>query len=93
MHSLGRGALSAPAARSQLRPHLIPVLDGVFVLHTSGRVLECVYHGDHIRLTVAGLGQQDLVVKVANSGGRGAIAAGDTLQLGCRAEDCRALDP
>jgi putative spermidine/putrescine transport system ATP-binding protein len=76
-----------------VRPERLRIGGGPWENSFAGRVVECVYHGDHIRLTVAGLGQEDLVVKVANSGGRGAIAAGDVLQLGCQAEDCRALDP
>jgi putative spermidine/putrescine transport system ATP-binding protein len=59
----------------------------------AGRVLECVYHGDHIRVAVAGLGQDDIVVKVPNGGGQSPIAPGAELELGCQADDCRALDP
>jgi putative spermidine/putrescine transport system ATP-binding protein len=76
-----------------VRPERLRIGGGPFENGFLGRVLECVYQGDHIRVTVAGLGQDNIVVKVPNGGSRGVIAPGDELQLGCQAEDCRSLDP
>ena len=56
------------------------------------KVLELIYLGDHIRARVAIAGQDDFVVKIQNDSDHCALKIGDALELGWRAQDCRALD-
>ena len=58
-----------------------------------GKVLETIYHGDHMRLRVAVAGNDDFMVKMRFRGGRTVPAAGDRLNLAFHAQDCLALDP
>ncbi len=58
-----------------------------------GRVVEPVYHGDHLRLVLEVCGNREFVVKVPNRPGTRWPTPGETLRVGWRAEDLRALDP
>jgi putative spermidine/putrescine transport system ATP-binding protein len=58
----------------------------------EARIEELIYHGDHLRVRLAGLGREDLIVKVPNQPGRAAIGPGSRVWLGWRAHDCHALD-
>ncbi|GBD43333.1 Spermidine/putrescine import ATP-binding protein PotA [bacterium HR40] len=59
----------------------------------AGRLLETVYHGDHLRLRLALLGSDAFIVKLPNRPGMAdTLARGTELVVGWRVEDCRALD-
>jgi len=58
----------------------------------DGEVRELIYLGDHTRLRLAALGQEEFVVKVAHTHGPPPVLPGDRIQLGFAVEDCRALD-
>ena len=58
-----------------------------------GRVLETIYHGDHVRLRVAVAGNEDFMVKAPVSGARPIPAVGEPVKLAFHAQDCLALDP
>jgi putative spermidine/putrescine transport system ATP-binding protein len=58
----------------------------------AGRVLELIYHGDHVRARLALLGHEDFIVKIPNRGALDGLAAGVDVEVGWRAGDCRALD-
>jgi putative spermidine/putrescine transport system ATP-binding protein len=58
----------------------------------DARVEELIYHGDHIRTRLMLLGHDDFIVKVPNRVGHVAMRPGDTVRVGWRVEDCRALD-
>ncbi len=55
-------------------------------------VEELIYLGDHMRTRVRLLGHSDFVIKVPNSAGHQHLKAGETVSVGWKAEDCRALD-
>jgi putative spermidine/putrescine transport system ATP-binding protein len=57
----------------------------------SARVVEATFLGDQVRVRLAALGQQDLVLKLPNAVGQGAPEAGTVVEIGWRVEDCRAL--
>ncbi|BBK32964.1 putative spermidine/putrescine transport system ATP-binding protein [Stella humosa] len=59
----------------------------------AARVEELIYHGDHVRARLGLPGANGFVVKVANSAGTRPLAAGEMVELGWSADDCRALDP
>jgi putative spermidine/putrescine transport system ATP-binding protein len=58
----------------------------------EGRVEELIYLGDHIRARLDVAGHKDFIVKIANRETRNFPSPGDTVTIGWRTEDCRALD-
>ena len=58
----------------------------------EGKVEELIYLGDHIRTRMNVLGHNEFVVKVPNSAQHARINEGETVKLGWKIEDCRALD-
>jgi len=63
----------------------IPVLDG--------RVEELIYLGDHIRCRLSVAGNDEFVVKIPNAADEKRLKAGQSVRLGWKTSDCRALDP
>ena len=55
-------------------------------------VKEIIYHGDHTRIRVSLLDQENFILKVPNSSDTVNIRNNDTISLGWSANDCRALD-
>tara|TARA_R110002124_G_scaffold36153_3_gene116853 strand:- start:2025 stop:2195 length:171 start_codon:yes stop_codon:yes gene_type:complete len=55
-------------------------------------VLERIYLGDHIRCRMAVAGDDQFIVKVPNSAGKGALQEGTESTISWLTEDCRALD-
>ncbi len=51
-----------------------------------------IYLGDHIRSRMNVCGQDDFIVKIPNSANHAQLSPGDTVQIGWKAEDARALD-
>ncbi|MGE0724435.1 MAG: ABC transporter ATP-binding protein [Alphaproteobacteria bacterium] len=58
----------------------------------DGRLVEAIYHGDHVRLRVAA-GAETVTVKLAAGQVPPGLAAGMVLSIAVRPEDCRALEP
>ena len=54
-------------------------------------VNDIVFMGDHLRLHVETCGIRNLVVKIPNIVGHGAVLPGDQIQIGWATLDCRAL--
>jgi len=57
-----------------------------------GRILEVIYHGDHLRLRLEIAGHDDFIVKLPNASGRACPAPGERLLVGWAVDDCRALN-
>jgi putative spermidine/putrescine transport system ATP-binding protein len=77
-----------------LRPERIalnPPPDSCDVV-TPGRVQDLIYLGDHLRLRVVAFQNQEFVLKLPNASSQRAVAAGDSVHIGWRAQDCHALD-
>jgi len=55
-------------------------------------VEELIYHGDHTRARLRVPGSSDFLIKVPNIPDELSIAPGDTIEIGWRSGDCRALD-
>jgi putative spermidine/putrescine transport system ATP-binding protein len=55
------------------------------------KVAEVSFLGDQLRARLAAFGRDDFVVKLANAAGQIALEAGAAIEIGWRAEDCRAL--
>ena len=58
----------------------------------TGRVLELIYLGDHIRCRMDVAGNEDFIVKVPNTHAHAALRVGEETPIGWVTEDCRALD-
>jgi len=58
----------------------------------EGRILEIIYHGDHLRIVMDIAGNQNFVVKVRNRGERRPLESGQLHSVGWAASDCKALD-
>jgi len=59
----------------------------------DARVEELIYLGDHMRVRVDVCGHNDFVIKVARSESAPQLEIGQTIPIGWRSHDCRALDP
>lgn len=57
----------------------------------DGKVQECIYMGDHIRVRLSLLDNDDFIVKVPNDRKHRELTPGNTVPLYWLAEDCRAL--
>ena len=55
------------------------------------KVVEVSFLGDQLRVRLETLGRDDFIVKFANAPGQAALEPGDAVDIGWRAEDCRAL--
>ncbi len=58
----------------------------------TGKVLELIYLGDHIRCRMDVAGNEDFIVKVPNTHAHAALRVGEETPIGWVTEDCRALD-
>ncbi len=59
----------------------------------DARVEELIYLGDHTRVRVDVCGHNDFVIKVARSESAPRLEIGQTIPIGWKSHDCRALDP
>jgi len=59
----------------------------------KGKIEEVIYHGDHTRLRLNLLGNNEFILKVPNSSARMDIKLGNEIQIGWNSFDARALDP
>src|SRR5690606_17769195 len=77
-----------------IRPErvLVEPKEGACANLFDGRIEELIYHGDHLRVRLAALGRDDLIVKVPNQSGQVALRPGQAVRIGWRPEDCLALD-
>jgi len=61
--------------------------------HTiSGKVLELIYLGDHIRCRMSVAGDDEFIVKVPNAAHHQQLKKGEKVKIGWASEDCRALN-
>ena len=79
--------------RMSVRPEKISVRsDSQFENNFSAIVKEIIYHGDHTRVRVELLGQDEFILKVPNASDFAEVNINDSINLGWSAVDCRALD-
>lgn len=89
----GTGVGAGAAASVLMRPEKVLVggpaagCDNSF----SGRVEDLIYYGDHLRLLCSVCGTDGFIVKVPNDGEGRRLQVGDVIDVGWRAEACRAL--
>jgi len=59
----------------------------------KGKIEEVIYHGDHTRVRLNLLGNNEFILKVPNSSANLDIKLGNEINIGWNSEDARALDP
>ena len=84
---------SGEKSRLSLRPERVSIdpneqLENKF----TSEIREIIYHGDHTRVRVNLLGNDDFILKVPNASSDLKLNVGDKLDLGWSSHDCRALD-
>ena len=84
---------SGEKSRISLRPERVSIdpneqLENKF----TSEIREIIYHGDHTRVRVNLLGNDDFILKVPNASSDLNLNVGDKLDLGWSSHDCRALD-
>ena len=59
----------------------------------KGKIEEVIYHGDHTRLRIDLLGNNQFILKIPNSSSNLNIKPGNDINVSWNANDSRALDP
>ncbi|NMM42968.1 ABC transporter ATP-binding protein [Rhodospirillaceae bacterium KN72] len=75
-----------------IRPERIIIGDENAPNKMSGKVVELIYLGDHIRCRMEVGDSNEFIVKVPNSHAHAALKVGEVTPVGWVTEDCRALD-
>ena len=75
-----------------IRPERVLIGDDSAPNRMTGKVVELIYLGDHIRCRMEVAGADDFVVKVPNSHTHAALTVGEETAVGWQTEDCRALE-
>lgn len=77
-----------------LRPERVQVVSDSSELENQigARVEELIYLGDHIRTRLKVADRDDFIVKIPNSSNHQQLHPADSITIGWRARDCRALD-
>ena len=58
----------------------------------KGKIEEVIYHGDHTRVRIDLLGNNQFILKIPNSSSNIDIKLGNTINVGWNSKDSRALD-
>ena len=67
--------------------------DGKMDNNHIGKIEEVIYHGDHTRVRLNLLGNNEFILKVPNSSANLDIKLGNEINIGWNSADARALDP
>lgn len=57
----------------------------------AGKVVDMIYHGDHIRVKIEAAGSDNFIAKIANQRSEVTIEPGSTVDIFCDPADCRAF--
>ena len=84
---------SGDKSRISLRPERVSINpDEQLENRFTSVIREIIYHGDHTRVRVNLLGNDEFILKVPNASSDLDFNVGDKLNLGWSTNDCRALD-
>ena len=77
-----------------IRPERIAIKpqEGLYHNVVDAAVEDMTFLGDHLRVRLAACGRRDVVAKIPNIVGHGAMMVGDAVRIGWTVNDCRALD-
>ena len=82
------------AVTLSIRPERIAIgpREGLYHNVVDATVEDMTFLGDHLRVRLAACGRRDVVAKIPNIVGHGAMMVGDAVRIGWTVNDCRALD-
>ena len=90
-------SIDGPGSRTNLslRPEKVDIVapGAEYANRLPATVRETIYHGDHMRVRVAVLGNEDFTVKMRYRANRPVPTTGEKLFIGFTAQDCLALSP
>ncbi len=77
-----------------IRPERIAIKpeDGLYHNEVDAVIEDMTFLGDHLRVRLSACGHRDVVAKIPNIVGHGAMMVGDAVRIGWTVNDCRALD-
>ncbi|MHC8509934.1 MAG: ABC transporter ATP-binding protein [Rhodospirillales bacterium] len=75
-----------------IRPERVIIAQEDMPNRLTGRVVELIYLGDHIRCRMEVASSDEFIVKVPNSHAHAALKVGEQTSVGWMTDDCRALD-
>ncbi|HUF55979.1 MAG TPA: ABC transporter ATP-binding protein [Thermohalobaculum sp.] len=75
-----------------VRPERVILGDASVANDLTGKVVEVIYLGDHIRCRMDVAGNDDFIVKVPNNHAHAVLSVGEETPVGWQTDDCRALD-
>ena len=75
-----------------IRPERVLIAQEDMPNRMTGKVVELIYLGDHIRCRMEVAASEEFIVKVPNSHAHAALRVGEETPIGWVTEDCRALD-
>ena len=77
-----------------IRPERIAIAprEGLYHNVVDATVEDMTFLGDHLRVRLAACGRRDIIAKIPNIVGHGAMMVGDAVRIGWTVNDCRALD-
>ncbi len=85
------GGVGEPTQLS-IRPERVVLGPEATGNNLTGKVVELIYLGDHIRCRMEVAGDDNFIVKVPNNHAHAVLKIGDETPVGWFTEDCRALD-
>lgn len=91
--AVAQGVMTGTKVSVLMRPEKVLVGSAAASCENSfeGKVEDVIYYGDHLRLLCSVCGSTDFIVKIPNDGEGRSIHVGDVINVGWRAEACRAL--
>ncbi|MYA34490.1 MAG: ABC transporter ATP-binding protein [Gemmatimonadales bacterium] len=77
-----------------IRPERIAIKpdEGLYHNVVEAAIEDMTFLGDHLRVRLTACGGRDVVAKIPNIVGHGAMMVGDAVRIGWTVNDCRALD-
>ena len=91
LHARDIGAATTLSVRPERL--VINPRESEFANRFKASVLEVIYFGDHDRVRLAMLGQEDFVARIPASAPGSALRVGAEVEVGWSPDHCRALDP
>ena len=82
------------ATTLSIRPERVAVAPrpGLYTNEFDARIQDITFVGDHLRIRVEACGRKDIIAKIPNMVGHGAVLEGDEIRIGWTPTDCRVLD-
>ena len=82
------------ATTLSIRPERVAVepRPGLYSNEFEALIRDITFVGDHLRIRLEACGRKDIIAKIPNMVGHGAVLEGDVVRIGWTPTDCRVLD-